>query len=183
MTVFCVMNRKVCCSKLAILRRHCKVSVVNLWNNLVSSYDLLTVPKWFLASDRCLNCRFSCMQSGSFFSISNSDPQAKGHFFSSTAMVRHLRGSAVLLFSGILTCFVGIQKDDGWLPCPWAHLHRPLCMFNSYTTITIRMWQHFREFICNCTCHLWGVAPHAARQHFKVRYYRDMWWFRVSTSC
>lgn len=40
-------------------------------------------------------------------------PQAKGRFlfFSPTAMVRYLRGSAVLLFSSILTCFVGIQKD------------------------------------------------------------------------
>eukprot|EP00434_Breviolum_minutum_P021776 symbB.v1.2.019221.t1/scaffold1565.1/size111341/8 len=33
-------------------------------------------------------------------------------FFSPTAMVRYLRGSAVLLFSSILTCFVGIQKES-----------------------------------------------------------------------
>ncbi len=44
MTVFCVVNCKVCCSKLAILRRDCKASVVNLWSNLVSSCGLLTVP-------------------------------------------------------------------------------------------------------------------------------------------
>ncbi len=94
-----------------------------------------------------------------------------------TAMVRYLRGSAVLLLSSILTCFVGIQKDDRWLPCPWSiciHLHQLLlCIFNSCTPL-------LSECGSNCTCHLSEESLHMPRRNIlRCSTIRDTWWFCV----